>query len=377
MADRVTTKAKSIPLVDLGLQHEQVAEEVTAGMLQVMRTGAFVLGPDVTAFEREFAEYSGAARCVGVANGTDAVEFALRAVEVGPGDEVIIPANTFVATAGGVMRVGATPVLVDCDPDFLLLDPTLIEAAITPRTKAIMPVHLYGQLAPMPAILDIAAAHGLLVIEDAAQSQGADHLGKRAGTWGAVAATSFYPGKNLGAYGDAGGIVTESDEIADTVLALRNHGSTVKYQHPKLGFNSRMDTLQAVVLRAKLRRLDDWNAQRNAAAIRYGELLADIASIKLPAVMPGNSHVWHLYVIQVAERDRVLAELNAEGIGAGIHYPIPVHLHGAYTHLGYGPGSFGVSERTANDILSLPLFPGITDEQQLRVVEVLRKAVSA
>ena len=345
-------------------------------MQRVLDTGAFVLGPDVAAFEQEFAAYSGTSRCVGVANGTDAVELALRAAGIQAGDEVIIPANTFVATAGGVVRAGAVPVLVDCDPHCLLLDPTGIEAAITRRTKAIMPVHLYGQLAPMPEIMAIAERHGLLVVEDAAQSQGADHRGRRAGTWGAAAATSFYPGKNLGAYGDAGAVVTRSDELADAVLALRNHGSTVKYQHPRLGFNSRLDTLQAVVLRAKLARLDDWNAQRNAAAARYGELMADLEPVQLPATLPGNSHVWHLYVIQLDERDRVVAALNASGIGAGIHYPVPVHLHGAYAHLKHTRGDFPVAERSAGRILSLPLFPGITADQQDRVVDVLRSAVS-
>ena len=377
MADTVATASKHIPLVDLGAQHQQVASEVTEGIEQVMRTGAFVLGPDVTAFESEFAAYSGAAHCVGVANGTDAVELALRAVGVGPGDEVIVPANTFVATAGGVMRAGATPVLVDCDPRYLLIDPSLIEAAITPRTKALLPVHLYGQLAPMPAICDLAEAHGLTVVEDAAQSQGADHLGKRAGTWGAVAATSFYPGKNLGAYGDGGAIVTESGEVAEQVLALRNHGSTVKYQHPQLGFNSRLDTVQAVVLRAKLRRLEQWNVERRAAADRYERLLADLPDVQAPQTLAGNTHVWHLYVIQVPQRDRVLAELNGNGIGAGIHYPIPLHLHGAYAHLGHGRGDFPVSEQAADRILSLPLYPGITEEQQNRVVEVLRAALGS
>ena len=372
-----TTTTEPVPLVDLGLQHAQIADEVTHGMQRVLDTGAFVLGPDVTAFEQEFATYCGTGRCVGVANGTDAVELALRAAGIQAGDEVIIPANTFVATAGGVVRAGAVPVLVDCDPRYLLLDPAAVEAVITRRTRAIMPVHLYGQLAPMPEIGAIAEQHGLLVIEDAAQAQGADHHGRRAGTWGAAAATSFYPGKNLGAYGDAGAVLTRSDEIADAVLALRNHGSTVKYQHPRLGFNSRLDTMQAVVLRAKLARLDEWNAQRREAAARYGELMADLEPVQLPATLPGNSHVWHLYVIQLDERDRVLAALNASGIGAGIHYPIPVHLHGAYAHLKHGRGDFPVSERSADRILSLPLYPGITADQQDRVVDVLRTAVSA
>src|SRR6185437_5397771 len=267
-----TTIAPPIPLVDLSLQHAEIADEVAAGFERVLTSGAFVLGPDVAEFEREFAAYSGVARCVGVGNGTDAIELALRAAGIGPGDEVIIPANTFVATAGGVMRTGATPVLVDCDRQFLLIDPTQIEQRITERTRAIVPVHLYGQLAPMAEVLDIAARHGLVVVEDAAQSQGAEQDGKRAGAFGQSAATSFYPGKNLGAYGDGGAVVTNAEDVADALLGLRNHGGTVKYQHPELGFNSRLDTLQGVVLRAKLRRLDGWNAQRRAAADLYAEL---------------------------------------------------------------------------------------------------------
>jgi dTDP-4-amino-4,6-dideoxygalactose transaminase len=366
---------RAIPLVDLSLQHAQVAEEVAAGFDRVLSSGAFVLGPDVAEFEREFATYSGVARCVGVANGTDAIELALRAASVGPGDEVIIPANTFVATAGAVMRAGGTPVLVDCDPEFLLIDPALIEERITPRTKAIVPVHLYGQLAPMAGVLEIAARHGLTVIEDAAQCQGAEQNGGRAGTFGHSAATSFYPGKNLGAYGDGGAVVTQSDIVADALLGLRNHGGSVKYQHPQLGFNSRLDTLQAVVLRAKLRHLDGWNEQRRAAGALYGELLADTAGVVAPREAPGNRHVWHLYVVQVPERDRVLAELNAAGIGAGIHYPVPVHAQGAYRQLGHVLGDFPVAERAAGRILSLPIYPGITAADQERVAAELGRAL--
>ncbi len=368
--------ATPIPLVDLSLQHSEVADEVAAGFERVLAKGAYIMGPEVAEFEREYAGYSGVRRCVGVANGTDAVELALRAVGVGPGDEVILPANTFVATAGGVMRAGAVPVLVDCDPDYLLMDPSRIEAAITERTKALLPVHLYGQIAPMPPIVDIARAHGLVVVEDAAQSQGAELDGQRAGHWGDAAATSFYPGKNLGAYGDAGAVVSDSDEVADRVLRLRNHGGTVKYQHPELGFNSRLDTLQAVVLRAKLHRLDKWNQLRREAAERYHQLLAGAEGLVLPATAPGNQHVWHLYVVQVADRDRVLADLNQAGIGAGIHYPVTVHRQGAYAHLGYGPGSFPVAEQAVDRILSLPIYPGITAEQQERVAEVLRASLA-
>jgi dTDP-4-amino-4,6-dideoxygalactose transaminase len=373
----IRSSRAGVPLVDLGWQQQAIAEDVKQGIDRVLATGAFVLGPDVEQFEAEFAAYCGARHCVGVGNGTDAVELALRAVGIGGGDEVIVPANTFVATAGGIRRTGATPVIVDCDPEFLLLDASKISERITSRTRAIVPVHLYGQLAPMPEILDIARRNDLLVIEDAAQSQGADQLGRRAGTWGIAAATSFYPGKNLGAYGDAGGVVTNSATLADSVRALRNHGSTEKYQHPELGFNSRMDTLQAAVLRSKLTRLQEWNELRRDAAVRYAGLLSGLDDVVLPATLPGNVHAWHLYVVQVPDRDRVLAELNEAGIGAGIHYPVPLHLHGAYADLGHRIGDFPVSEQAAGRILSLPIYPGITEMQQARVVAELARALAS
>ena len=365
-----------IPLVDLSIQHAEVASEVAEGIARVAASGAFVQGSDVTEFEREFAQFCGARHCVGVANGTDALELALRAVGVGAGDEVIVPANTFVATAGAVMRIGAVPVLVDCDERYLLIDSQRIAERITARTKAIVPVHLYGQVAPMAEINAIAAQHGLTVIEDAAQSQGAEHDGQRAGSFGAAAGTSFYPGKNLGAYGDAGAVLAADDDVAARVRRLGNHGSDVKYQHPEIGFNSRLDTIQAVVLRAKLARLDGWNEQRRTAAALYGSLLGGIPDVVLPEAAPGNTHVWHLYVVRLPQRDRVLEQLNAAGIGAGIHYPRPVHLHGAYAHLGYGIGDFPVAEAAASRILSLPLFPGITAAQQEQVAEALAGAAA-
>jgi dTDP-4-amino-4,6-dideoxygalactose transaminase len=367
----------AIPLVDLSLQHAQVEAEVTAGLARVAASGAFVQGSDVREFEAEFAKFCGVDHCVGVANGTDALELALRAAGVGHGDEVILPANTFVATAGAVMRIGAIPVLVDCDPVYLLIDASQIEARITPRTKAIVPVHLYGQMAPMSVINEIAARHGLAVVEDAAQAQGAEQDGHRAGGLGLAAGTSFYPGKNLGAYGDAGAVLTNNGELAARVRRLGNHGSDVKYQHPELGFNSRLDTFQAVVLRAKLARLEKWNEQRREAADRYRDLLRATPEVAVPAVAPANTHVWHLYVVRVAHRDAVLAELNAAGIGAGIHYPIPVHLHGAYDRLGHGLGDFPAAERAAAEILSLPIYPGILPAQQERVVDVLCRAIDS
>ncbi|RZQ64227.1 DegT/DnrJ/EryC1/StrS family aminotransferase [Amycolatopsis suaedae] len=362
-----------IPLVDLAAQHDQVADEVATGWAQVLKSTAFVDGPAVGQFEAEFAEYSEVAHCVAVGNGTDALELALRALGVGPGDECVLPANTFVATAEAVARAGATPVLVDCVWDTGLLDVDGLGAAITSRTKAILPVHLYGQPAPVERVR--AAAPGIPVLEDAAQAQGARRGGVRAGGLGDIAATSFYPGKNLGAYGDGGAVLTGDAELAQRVRLLREHGSPRKYEHATLGFNSRLDTLQAVVLSAKLRRLDTWNAARRAAAARYDSLLSGIPDIGTPGVLEGNEPVWHLYPVRVPDRDRVLEHLRSAGIGAGIHYPTPVHLTGAFRSLGYHTGDFPVAEALSGQLLSLPLFPEITPAQQARVVETLREAL--
>jgi dTDP-4-amino-4,6-dideoxygalactose transaminase len=366
----------AVPLVDLAVQHAQIAEEVDAGFAEVLAAGDYIGGKAVTAFEQAYAEFTGARHCVGVANGTDALELALRALGVGPGHEVILPANTFIATAEAVVRAGARPVAVDVDDDTLLLAPALVEAALTERTRAVVPVDLYGQVAPFEQLPASLAARGIAVLEDGAQSQGATRDGRAAGTFGAIAATSFYPGKNLGAYGDAGAVLTDDDELAARVRLLGAHGSPAKYQHVTVGFNSRLDTLQAVVLLAKLRRLARWNAERRAAAARYDALLADVPGVRRPATMPGNEHVWHLYVTRVADRDEVLGRLHAEGIGAGIHYPVPVHLTPALAGLGQGPGSCPVAERAAGEILSLPIFPGITPAQQERVVDVLRRSLT-
>jgi dTDP-4-amino-4,6-dideoxygalactose transaminase len=360
----------NIPLVDLAAQHRQVADEVAEGWAQVLERTAFVNGPAVAAFERAYADYIGVAHCVGVGSGTDALELALRAAGVGAGAECVLPANTFIATAEAVARAGATPVLVDCDQDTGLIDPDAAMAAIGPRTRAVLPVHLYGQAAAVEQI------HGdVVVIEDAAQSQGARRHGRPAGTLGDAAATSFYPGKNLGAYGDAGAVLTNDDELARGIGLLRDHGSPRRYEHTVLGFNSRLDTLQAVVLSAKLRRLDGWNDDRRKAAERYHELLAGVPGVTLPVVAEGNEPVWHLYAVLVPERDRVLRELHDAGIGAGIHYPTPIHLTGAFAHLGYGAGAFPNAELRARQQLSLPIFPEITAAQQERVVEVLAGAM--
>ncbi|GEK86263.1 DegT/DnrJ/EryC1/StrS family aminotransferase [Microbacterium aerolatum] len=365
----------NVPFLDLAAQQAEVADEVIARWKQQLGAAAFVGGPEVNAFEQEYAAYIGVRHVVGVSNGTDALELAYRAVGTMPGDEIIMPANTFIATAEAASRIGAVPVFVDVDDDHLLIDPAAIEAAITPRTRAIAPVHLFGQTAPMEQIVPIAERHGLVIVEDAAQSQGASGIAGRAGSIGRVAATSFYPGKNLGAAGDAGAVMTNDPEIAHIVRNLGGHGSSVKYVHDRVGMNARLDAVQATVLRAKLRRLDGWNAARDAAAGRYAELLAGIDGLRLPAAREGNDDVWHLYVVRVDERDRVMAELDAAGIGVGVHYPTPVHLTEAYRSLGYRRGQFPVAEAAADSILSLPMFPHLTEAQQERVASVLQRAI--
>jgi dTDP-4-amino-4,6-dideoxygalactose transaminase len=361
----------AVPLVDLSLQHAEVAEEVRAGFAEVLAAGDFIGGKAVSAFEQAYAEFAGARACVGVGNGTDALELAFRAVGVGPDDEVVVPANTFIATAEAVLRAGGRPVFVDVDDEALLLDPSQVGAAVGERTRAVVPVDLFGQVAPFERLPSWLAERGIAVVEDGAQSQGATRHGRSAGTFGDVSATSFYPGKNLGAYGDAGAVTTDDAELAERVRVMGAHGSPSKYEHTVVGFNSRLDTLQAVVLCAKLQRLAKWNAHRSLAAAAYDEMLAGTAGVRTPTTLPGNGHVWHLYVVRVGRRDEVLRHLHAEGVGAGVHYPMPVHLTPAMAHLGYRQGQFPVSEKAAGEILSLPMFPGITRTQQEHVVEAL------
>lgn len=365
----------NIPLVDLASQHAEIADEVRPALDRVFATTAFVGGPEVTAFEQEYAEYVDAAHCVGVANGTDALELSLRAVGVGIGDEVLLPANTFIATAEAVSNVGATPVLVDVDEEHLLIDPVQVATAITARTKAIVPVHLFGQVAFVEELEDLAAAAGLAIVEDGAQAQGARRHGRAAGSLGRIAATSFYPGKNLGAAGDAGAVTTNDPELAQRVRLMAAHGSPSKYVHDVVGRNSRLDAVQAVYLRAKLSRLEKWNQLRREAAARYDGLLAPLAGVGRPRSAAGNEDVWHLYVVRVEDRDRVLDALHDDGIGVGIHYPTPVHLTRAYAHLGLGPGSFPVAEHAADRILSLPMFPHLRVDQQERVADALARAL--
>lgn len=359
-----------IPLVDLAAQQREIDDEVKAGLEEVFARTSFIGGPAVTAFEQEYANYIGTEYCVGVGNGTDALELAMRAVGVRAGGEVIMPANTFIATAEAACRIGATPVPVDVDPHYLLMDMDQALAAVTERTQAIIPVHLFGQTAFVERLAE-AKERGIPIVEDAAQSHGATRNGRAAGSFGDAAGTSFYPGKNLGAAGDGGGVLTSRVEIKHVVRMLSAHGSATKYVHELVGMNSRLDTVQAVVLRAKLARLEGWNEARREAARRYGELLAGVPGLTLPQSAPGNVDVWHLYVIRLDDRDRVLRVLNEEGIGAGLHYPTPIHLTPALESLGYGKGSFPVAEREADRILTLPLYPHITAEQQERVSECL------
>ena len=365
----------TIPLVDMRAAHAEVAAEIQAGFDDVIANTAFIKGAAVEAFERDYEAFTGVAHCVGVANGTDAVELALRAAGVTAGAEVIMPANTFVATAEAVVRAGARPAFADVDPDYLLLDPQALQAALSQETTAVLPVHLFGQMAPMAAIAEVAGRQEAVIIEDAAQAHGATQGGRPAGSFGLLAGVSFYPGKNLGAYGDAGAVLTESAKHARQVRLLGDHGSERRYEHVTIGFNSRLDAFQAVVLRARLRRLAAGNEARRQASRRYSELLADVPGVTLPMTAPSNEHVWHLYVIRIPRRDHVLRFLQDEGIQAGIHYPVPVHLQPAFRYLGYGPGDFPVAEAAAAQLLSLPLYPQITEEQQVRVVDAVRRAL--
>lgn len=358
-----------VPMLDLGWQSAQIADAVQAGFARVIAASAFVQGPDVADFEREFARYCGARQVIGVANGTDALELALRAAGIGPGDEVIVPTNSFVATAEAVLRAGAHPVFVDCDENYLLAVGSVAEH-LSPRTKGIAAVHLYGQTAPVEELRAL-AAEDVVLLEDAAQAQGALRNGQRAGSLGDVAGTSFYPGKNLGAYGDAGAVITSSEEIAARVRALANHGGVRKYEHLVVGTNSRLDTLQAVVLRAKLALLDEWNAERNAIAARYDALLGSLNQVRTPGTAAGNVHVWHQYVVRVPQRDRVVAELNARGIGVGVHYPTPIHLLPAFSEFAPPGGALPVAEAMAAELMSLPIYPGLSEQQQDAVVDGL------
>jgi dTDP-4-amino-4,6-dideoxygalactose transaminase len=364
-----------IPFVDLQAQYLSIGSDVSEAMMRVVERGDYILGDDVRLFEEEFAKYIGTSEAIAVGSGLDALELALRAYEIGPGVEVITAANTFIATVLAIMATGARPILVDVNRETYNIDPAAIEAAITSKTKAIMPVHLYGQPADMQPILEIARKHGLIVIEDAAQAHGAWYDGRRAGSLGHAAGFSFYPAKNLGAYGDGGMVVTNDAAAAEKIRRLRNYGQRVKYEHSIIGTNSRLDTIQAAILRVKLRHLDQWNAARNEHAAAYNELLAG-TSIVLPKMAPRCTHVYHLYVIQLDRRSEVQELLTARGISTGIHYPIPIHLQEACAGLGYHKGDFPVTENAASRVLSLPMYPEMTIKQREFVANELLEVIS-
>ncbi len=362
-----------VPLVNLQRQHEALREEIRAALDRVLDRGDFVLGREVTAFEQEFAVYCEARHCIGVGNGLDALTIALKGIGIGPGDEVITVANTFVATALAIHHAGGTPVLLDHERDTYNLDPRRLSSAITPRTKAIIPVHLFGRPADMDAIHTIANEHGLSVIEDACQAHGARYKGRRVGGLGRAAAFSFYPGKNLGALGDAGAIVTNDDELAERIRATRNYGATVKYHHTVRGFNSRLDSVQAAVLRVKLRHLDAWNATRRQLADRYREQLQG-EGITTPAVSRDAEQVYHLFAIRCRDRDSVLERLHDQGIEAGVHYPIPIHRQPAFGDACRVPHPLPESERSCAELLSLPLCPFTTPQEVDFVADALMAA---
>ena len=352
----------NIPFLDLKAPYIELKDDLDAAYKRVMESGWYILGKEVAAFEDEFAAYSQAKHCIGVANGLDALHLIVRGYGIGHGDEVIVPSNTYIATWLAVTHAGATPVPVEPDVNSYNIDPTRMEAAITPKTKAIMVVHLYGQTADMDSINAIAQKHGLKVIEDCAQAHGALYKGRRAGSLGDAAGFSFYPGKNLGAIGDGGAVTTSDDQLAERLKVLRNYGSQVKYHNDVVGFNSRLDELQAAFLRVKLARLDKWNEQRRETAALYMKLLADVPGLIIPTVSQWAEPVWHLFVVRSTVRDLLQSTLTDCGIGTMIHYPIPPHLQPAYADLGYKNGDFPISEAVHSSIISLPMWPGISAE---------------
>ena len=361
-----------VPFLELKPAYLELQPEFDAAYQRVMNSGWYLLGQELSALEREFAEYVGARHCVGVANGLDALHLILRALDVGTGDEVVVPSNTFIATWLAVSYAGATLVPVEPDSRTCNLDPSRLEGAITPRTKVIMPVHLYGQPADLDPILSVARKHGLQVVEDAAQAHGARYRGRRIGAMGRAAAWSFYPGKNFGAFADAGAVTTDDGELAEKIRCLRNYGSKVKYENLVRGFNSRLDELQAAFLRVKLRRLDEWNQRRSKQAAAYLEGLREVPNLILPETPEWAEPVWHLFVVRHPQRDRLQQHLRAAGIETLIHYPIPPHLQAAYADHGWKPGAFPISEAIHHEVLSLPIGPQLTREQVRWVIQAVQ-----
>ena len=365
-----------IPLVDLRAQYEPLKDEIHRAWDEVLGSMRLFLGPNVQAFEKEFADYLGVAHAIGVSDGTTAIHVGLRAAGIGPGDEIITVSHTFIATVEAIMLADAVPVFVDIDPRTYLMDVNQIEAAITPRTKAIMPVHLYGQCADMDPILEIARQHKLLVIEDACQAHGATYKGRKAGSIGDMAAFSFYFSKNLGAYGEGGMITAQNDELAHRLRMIRDHGSQKRYYHEMLGWNARIDEIQAAVLRIKLRHLDSWNHKRMEHAASFNALLAN-TGVVTPYVAPVNEHIYHLYVIRTPRREALRQHLNDEGIGNGIHYPVPIHLQQSCAAYNPGKGKLPVTEQVVDEIISLPMYAELTNEQIERVAQVIKKFLNS
>ena len=359
----------AVPFLDLRTVHADLAAEILGDIAGLIESTGFANGPAVAEFERAFAGYCGAEHCVGLSSGLDALRLGLIAAGLETGDRVIVPAHTFIASFEAIAQAGGVPVPVDVSEQDYNLDPEAAEAAVDGRTRFLLPVHLYGQLADMVALDDIARRHDLTIVEDAAQAHGASRDGRAAGVTGLAGAFSFYPGKNLGAMGDAGALLTDSAALADTMRALREHGQTAKYKHELEGWTARLDTIQALVLLRKLPLLNGWNEQRRAAAAWYTQALAGVGDLRTPTVPDGSEPVWHLYVVRTQRRDELAEFLRSRAIGTGVHYPEPPHLVPPYAHLGYGRGSFPVAEALAQEVLSLPMFPGISEEQVSAVVD--------
>jgi dTDP-4-amino-4,6-dideoxygalactose transaminase len=364
-----------VPLADLKAQYRPLKDEILTSLAEVAESTAYVLGPKVAAFEKDFAAYAGARHCVGVNSGTSALHLALICAGVGAGDEVITVPMTFIATSWAVSYCGAAPVYVDVDPDTATMDAAQVEKKITKKTKAILPVHLYGQPADMEPLLDISRRHGIPIVEDVAQAHGATYRGRKTGTMGQSGCFSFYPGKNLGAYGEAGAVITDDDAIAARMRALRDHAQEKRYHHNEIGFNYRMDGFQGAVLGIKLKHLERWTISRIRLADRYLELLADLP-IRLPVHREDRRHVWHLFVARHRQRDQIREQLEKRGVHTGLHYPIPLHLQKAYHHLGHREGDFPVAERIGRECFTLPLFPEMTSEQQAAVIEALTEVTA-
>lgn len=370
------TRVEKIPILDLPAQYRAIREDAVAAFDRIGESAAFAQGPDATAFEKDFASWCGCSEGVGANSGTSALHLALHCLDIGPGDEVITTPMSFVATAWAISYVRAKPVFVDIDPARRTLDPAQLEQAITKRTKAIMPVHLYGLMADMDPIMEIAGRHGIPVVEDAAQAHGATYRGRRAGTIGLMGCFSFYPGKNLGAFGEGGALVTDDAPLAARARRLRNHAQGERYYHDELGYNYRMDSIQGAVLSLKLRKLDAWNAARTRHAAAYSRLLADLP-LGLPPKPADSESVWHLYVVESDHRDRLRKELSEAGIETGLHYPVPLHLQRAYAELGHCEGDFPASEALARRCLSLPMFAEMSDSQIERVAGAIRSTLSS